>query len=223
MNYSDHVTSSRNRTRAAFTLIELLVVIATIAVLIGLLLPALGKARKSARQTISLSNLRSIAQSGATYQNDQKGYLPLSPTWRSRFGPSNLTNLNQDLAGWCTWSAWGKTNNAAWMSLEPGFDVKADDRPLNQRIAAYHTNGDPALEALLFQYGRYLLIASSRPGSQAANLQGIWNDLIRPPWSSNWTININTQMNYWLGETANLQECCEPLFDLINDLWGGGF
>jgi alpha-L-fucosidase 2 len=97
-------------------------------------------------------------------------------------------------------------------------DSAADDRPTDQRIREYHHAADPGLEVLLFHYGRYLLIASSRPGSQPANLQGIWNDAIRPPWSSNWTININTQMNYWLGETANLGECCEPLFDLIQDL-----
>ena len=77
---------------------------------------------------------------------------------------------------------------------------------------------DPQMEALLFQYGRYLLIASSRPGTQPANLQGIWNDLIRPPWSANYTLNINAEMNYWMAETANLGECHLPLFDLIAEL-----
>ena len=72
--------------------------------------------------------------------------------------------------------------------------------------------------SLLFQYGRYLLIASSRPGGLPANLQGLWNDMVRPPWSSNWTLNINAQMNYWPAEVANLAECHLPLFDLIRDL-----
>lgn len=79
-------------------------------------------------------------------------------------------------------------------------------------------NRDPQLEALLFQYGRYLLIASSRPGAQPANLQGIWNDMIRPPWSANYTLNINAEMNYWMAETANLSECHLPLLDFIADL-----
>ena len=70
----------------------------------------------------------------------------------------------------------------------------------------------------MFQYGRYLLIASSRPGTQPANLQGIWNDKIRPPWSANYTLNINAEMNYWMAETANLGECHLPLFDLIDEL-----
>jgi alpha-L-fucosidase 2 len=90
--------------------------------------------------------------------------------------------------------------------------------PTDQRIARWGEHDDPSLVTLLFQYGRYLLIASSRPGTQPANLQGIWNDLIRPPWSSNWTININTQMNYWLAETTNLASCHEPLFGLIAGL-----
>jgi alpha-L-fucosidase 2 len=77
---------------------------------------------------------------------------------------------------------------------------------------------DPSLFALYFQYGRYLLICSSRPGGQPANLQGIWNAKITPPWSSNWTSNINVQMNYWPAETCNLSECAEPLFDFINDV-----
>ncbi len=85
------------------------------------------------------------------------------------------------------------------------------DQAISQR-------NDPALEALMFQYGRYLMITSSRPGTQPANLQGIWNDLVRPPWSSNWTVNINTQMNYWPAESTNLAECHEPLFDLIGGL-----
>src|SRR5205823_5199964 len=77
---------------------------------------------------------------------------------------------------------------------------------------------DPGLVKLLFDYGRYLMIASSRPGTQAANLQGIWNQETRAPWSSNYTININTEMNYWPVETCGLAECHEPLIKLIEKL-----
>ena len=110
------------------------------------------------------------------------------------------------------------------VTLDLGRNVMTS-RPIDERLRHYHASKDtssispdPQLEMLLFQYGRYLLIASSRPGTQPANLQGIWNDLVRPPWSSNWTININTQMNYWLAETTNLSECHLPLFDLIEGL-----
>ncbi len=91
--------------------------------------------------------------------------------------------------------------------------------PSDQRLLAY-TNGvyDPAIETLYFQFGRYLLISSSRPGGTAANLQGIWNKELRPPWSSNFTININTQMNYWPAEVTNLSEMHEPLFQLVKEL-----
>lgn len=94
--------------------------------------------------------------------------------------------------------------------------------PTDERIVAFRGGDDPHLVTLLFQYGRYLLIASSRPGTQPANLQGIWNDLIRPPWSSNYTININTEMNYWLAETTNLAECHLPLFDFLGELSANG-
>ncbi len=88
-----------------------------------------------------------------------------------------------------------------------------------ERLKAFQSKPhDPGLLALYFQYGRYLLIASSRPGTQPANLQGIWNDQVRPPWSANWTANINAQMNYWPAETCNLSECAQPLFDLIDGL-----
>ena len=91
--------------------------------------------------------------------------------------------------------------------------------PTDARIARFHAEGDdPHLITLLFQYGRYLLIASSRPGTQPANLQGIWNDEVRPAWSSNYTVNINTEMNYWPAETTNLAECAEPLFAMLRDL-----
>ena len=93
----------------------------------------------------------------------------------------------------------------------------ATDLPTDERIRTYQGN-DPQLLTLLFQYGRYLLITSSRPGTQPANLQGIWNDMIRPPWSSNYTININTQMNYWPAESTNLAECHEPLLAFIREL-----
>ncbi len=94
--------------------------------------------------------------------------------------------------------------------------------PTDERIKSFSSDPDPQLPVLLFDYGRYLMIASSRPGGQPANLQGLWNDKIRPPWSANWTLNINAQMNYWLAESANLAECHMPLFDLITELALGG-
>lgn len=97
----------------------------------------------------------------------------------------------------------------------------AADLPTDERQRRLRTNPlteDPALVALHFQYGRYLLIASSRPGSQPANLQGVWNEEINPPWESKYTLNINAEMNYWPAELCNLSECHEPLFDLIDDL-----
>jgi alpha-L-fucosidase 2 len=72
--------------------------------------------------------------------------------------------------------------------------------------------------SLYFQYGRYLLISSSRLGGQPANLQGLWNDQLDPPWESKWTLNINCEMNYWPAEVRNLSECPAPLFGLIDDL-----
>ncbi|WP_139787162.1 glycoside hydrolase family 95 protein [Cohnella massiliensis] len=91
--------------------------------------------------------------------------------------------------------------------------------PTDERLeAARAGRSDEPLAALFFQFGRYLLIASSRPGTQPATLQGIWNDRLRPPWACNYTVNINTQMNYWPAETTNLAECHAPLFDLLEEL-----
>lgn len=90
--------------------------------------------------------------------------------------------------------------------------------PTNERIIEFSkTPDDPQLLALYIQYGRYLLISSSRPGTQPANLQGIWNDQLTPAWDSKWTVNINTEMNYWPVEIANLAECQAPLYSLIAD------
>jgi alpha-L-fucosidase 2 len=86
------------------------------------------------------------------------------------------------------------------------------------RIAHFDPAADPDFFALFYQFGRYLLIAASRPGGQPANLQGIWNDDLWPWWGSKWTTNINLQMNYWPAETGNLAECVAPLVDLLEDL-----
>lgn len=94
----------------------------------------------------------------------------------------------------------------------------ASSLPTDRRIGAPNVADDPALAALYFNYGRYLLIASSRPGSQPANLQGLWNDSGQPPWGSKYTININTEMNYWPTEPTGLAECTAPLIALVRDL-----
>ncbi len=96
-------------------------------------------------------------------------------------------------------------------ATEPGL-------PTDQRVLKYAQKEDPQLAALFFQYGRYLMIASSRPGGQPANLQGLWNESVNPPWDSKYTVNINTEMNYWLTEPTNLSECGGPLFDALADI-----
>ncbi len=103
------------------------------------------------------------------------------------------------------------------MSLDLGGNG-ADKQPTVSRIAAAETSVDPALAALYFAYARYLLIGSSRPGTQPANLQGIWNEGTNPPWQSKYTININTEMNYWPADPAGLSMCVEPLLRMVEDL-----
>ena len=90
--------------------------------------------------------------------------------------------------------------------------------PTDQRIAHFADGNDPQLATLYFQFARYLLICCSRPGSQPATLQGLWNDSMTPPWDSKYTININTEMNYWPAEICNLSECVEPLTAMVLDI-----
>ncbi|MFG6487606.1 glycoside hydrolase N-terminal domain-containing protein [Roseateles sp. BYS78W] len=91
--------------------------------------------------------------------------------------------------------------------------------PTDERIARFAEGLDPGLAALYLQYGRYLLLACSRPGSRfPANLQGLWNEKTNPSWGSKWTININTEMNYWPAEVCNIGETVEPLFAMVEDL-----
>ncbi|PTB97306.1 hypothetical protein C9994_03480 [Marivirga lumbricoides] len=93
-----------------------------------------------------------------------------------------------------------------------------NERPTDQRLKEFAKDNDLSLVSLYFQYGRYLLISSSQPGTQPANLQGVWNDKLSPPWDSKYTVNINTEMNYWPAEVTNLPEMHEPLFSMIEDL-----
>lgn len=94
-----------------------------------------------------------------------------------------------------------------------------DELPVNKRLSAFQNDdSDNGLIELYFQYGRYLTIASSRAGSLPSNLQGIWNRHVQPPWGSNYTTNINTEMNYWSVETTGLQECFEPLLSFVERL-----
>lgn len=94
--------------------------------------------------------------------------------------------------------------------------------PTNERIKQIQLSPDPSLTALSYNFGRYLMISSSRPGTQPANLQGIWNNDMNPSWDSKYTTNINTEMNYWPVESSNLSECAEPLVKMIKELTDQG-
>ena len=100
-----------------------------------------------------------------------------------------------------------------------GEDAAALKLPTDERLKTFKSRGgDKGLQVLYYQFGRYLMISSSRPGSRPTNLQGIWNDLVQPPWGSNYTTNINTEMNYWLAENTNLSELHQPLFNFMKEL-----
>ena len=103
------------------------------------------------------------------------------------------------------------------VSLDLGH-TPAAEQATDVRIRTAAANDDPALAALYFQFARYLLISSSRPGTQPATLQGIWNQSTEAPWGSKYTININTEMNYWPAEPGNLSECVEPLVQMVKDV-----
>jgi len=103
------------------------------------------------------------------------------------------------------------------VSLDLGGNA-ASSTPTDKRLAQFASGNDPHLVALYFQYGRYLLISGSQPGGQPATLQGKWNDKVSPPWGSKYTININTEMNYWPAEVTNLTETHQPLFSMLEDL-----
>jgi alpha-L-fucosidase 2 len=123
------------------------------------------------------------------------GYIPLYMAHRADY-KALFHRVSLDLGGW------EKTRT-----------------PTNERLSAVQRGEtDPQLETLYFQYGRYLLISSSRPGGLPANLQGLWNHRLDPPWQSDYHVNINIPMNYWPAETANLSECHGPLFDFIDRL-----
>jgi len=103
------------------------------------------------------------------------------------------------------------------VKLDLGNSIAAS-KPTNVRIAEFAEGNDPQLAELYFQFGRYLLICSSQPGSQPANLQGLWNGELKGPWDSKYTVNINTEMNYWPSEVTQLSELSTPLFNMIRDL-----
>ena len=104
------------------------------------------------------------------------------------------------------------------VKLDLGIAGEASQLPTDQRLKQFNTTNDPQFAALYFQYGRYLLISSSQPGGQPANLQGIWNNKIRPPWDSKYTININAEMNYWPAEKTNLAELHEPFLTMVEEM-----
>ncbi|SFW52419.1 alpha-L-fucosidase 2 [Sinomicrobium oceani] len=107
------------------------------------------------------------------------------------------------------------------MSLDLGI-TDAAKLPTDQRIKNFSGVSDPQLAALYFQFGRYLLISSSQPGGQPANLQGIWNDMLFPPWESKYTVNINAEMNYWPAESTNLTEMHEPFVQMAKEVSESG-
>jgi alpha-L-fucosidase 2 len=104
------------------------------------------------------------------------------------------------------------------VKFDLGINNEALKQPTDQRLKNFSSQTDDQLVVLYYQFGRYLVIAGSRPGSRPTNLQGIWNDHVQPPWGSNYTTNINTEMNYWPAENANLSECHQPLFDFMKEL-----
>jgi alpha-L-fucosidase 2 len=146
---------------------------------------------------------------------------PRTPPQRDLLDPACSATATLDAVEGKTFETLSKRHLADFAALfdrcELDLGGPLANLPTDERIASFGAD-DPSLVTLLFQFGRYLLISSSRSGTQPANLQGIWNEILHPPWCSGWTLNINAQMNYWPAEVTGLSECHEPLFDLVDTL-----
>lgn len=179
-----------------------------------------GGSLTSTDSTIQISNANAVTIYIAIGTNF-KSYKDLSGNEVEKAAAAMLPALQK------SYSALKKAHVSAYkkyfdrVSLNLGT-TEAAKKPTDQRIAAFANGNDPALVSLYFQFGRYLLISSSLPGSQPANLQGKWNEKLSPPWDSKYTININTEMNYWPAEVTALPETHQPLFDMIKDLSESG-
>ncbi len=157
-----------------------------------------------------------LLAAGTSFTND-----PFK-NWRGEH-PHERVARRLDAASKKTYSQLRETHVADYQRLFSRVSLKLgnsiEDLPTDQRLMARKQGKpDSGLEALLFQYGRYLLISSSRPGGLPANLQGIWNQDLKPAWYSGYTANINLQMNYWPAELTGLSQCAEPLFQYIQNL-----
>lgn len=158
---------------AAFTLIELLVVIAIIGVLVSLLLPALRKVRLEGWKTVSLANVRSIAQAGSAYQNEQKGYLPITPTG---------TPVPNTITTWCTWTGWGNDCSAKWFNVSGGAqDIAAAARPLNPYLTSERIP-DIRIPQDASSRGKFRLEGCKDPSDKIGH-QWDWNSPLRSDWT----------------------------------------
>ncbi|MGJ8692934.1 MAG: glycoside hydrolase family 95 protein [Thalassotalea sp.] len=171
---------------------------------------------KTTNEAISVTHANAVTfilSAATSYKNFQD--ISGEPEKISRQTLANITKKN--------WQAIKSDHVSDYQNLFHRVSIDLgggghDQLAIDQRLKNIAKSKDNSFVALLFQYGRYLLISSSRPGGQPANLQGIWNDKLSPPWGSRYTVNINTQMNYWPAELTNLAECHEPLFDAIAEL-----
>jgi alpha-L-fucosidase 2 len=171
---------------------------------------ALDGNRMRVRGANSVTIYTSIGTNFVDYQDISGDSEAAARSWLARAGDKSYKRRKAD-------------HSAAYrtffdrVSLDLGRTAQAD-KPTDVRVAEFATRFDPQLAAMYFQFGRYLLICSSQPGGQPANLQGIWNDRLDPPWDSKYTVNINTEMNYWPAEVANLSEMHEPFVEMVRQV-----
>jgi alpha-L-fucosidase 2 len=185
----------------------------------------LGIMRHDGRLVAAVGSLELTTATSATLLiaigTSYRSYRDVSadPAARARQALSDALGLDFDALRHAHRAAYRR--QFAAVELDLGH-TEAAERATNERLLDFNQGGDPQLAAIYFQFGRYLLIASSQPGSEPANLQGVWNDLLEPPWDSKYTVNINTQMNYWPAEPTNLAELHEPLLRLTREVAESG-
>lgn len=152
----------------------------------------------------------SVATNFVNYADISGDEVKRTTAYMSKVWPKNFAGLLKDHI-----AAYQHFFNRVQLDLGTTDSIK---NTTDIRLRDFRNGNDPQLVTLYFQFGRYLLIAASQPGGQPANLQGIWNPLMNPPWGSKYTININTEMNYWPAEETNLSEMHEPLIEMVKDL-----